>query len=80
MKRYLAGAALGCIVCVTPARAVDIVFDYRYDSSGFFTTDRRAVLDVVARLFSDNLTDTLSAIQPVRTSCSWRASTTRSIR
>ncbi|WP_018228282.1 PEP-CTERM sorting domain-containing protein [Methyloversatilis universalis] len=64
MKPYFAVAALGCILCAAPVQAVDIVFDYRYDSAGFFTTERRAVLDGVARLFSDNLTDSLSAIQP----------------
>ena len=56
--------ALGLLSAALPASAVDIVFDYRYDSNGFFTADRRAVLDGVARLFSANLTDTLSAIQP----------------
>lgn len=45
------------------ASAVDIVFDYRYDSAGFFDADKRAVLDQVASLFSTNLTDTLLAIQ-----------------
>lgn len=53
----LAGGAL-------PAHGVDIVFDYRYDSSGFFTDDKRAVLDQVAQVFSLNLTDTLNAISP----------------
>lgn len=64
MKHYFAVAAVSCMVCVAPVRAADIVFDYRFDSAGFFTSERREVLDGVARLFSENLTDSLSAIQP----------------
>jgi hypothetical protein len=47
---------------VSSAHAVDVVFDYSYDSVGFFTADKRAVLDQVAQVFSLNLTDTLTAI------------------
>lgn len=56
--------SLGVCAVASPALAVDIVFDYRYDATGFFTAERRNVLDSVSRLFSDNLTDTLAAVQP----------------
>lgn len=64
MKRFFAAAVIGGTCCAAPVQAVDLVFDYRYDDAGFFTSERRAVLDSVARLYSDNLTDTLSAIEP----------------
>jgi hypothetical protein len=44
------------------AQAINIQFDYTYDTTGFFTSDRREVLDQVAALYDSNLTDTLSAI------------------
>lgn len=64
MKSHLLAVALGCAFSAAPVGAVDIVFDYRFDDTGFFTPERRTVLDGVARLYSDNLADTLSAIEP----------------
>ena len=64
MMRTFLAAALASLCLSAPVRAVEVVFDYRYDSGGFFTDDRRAVLDDVARLFSSNLDDTLAAIAP----------------
>ncbi len=46
----------------SPAGAVNVVFDYSYDNTGFFSSEKRAVLNQVAQVFSQNLTDTLSAI------------------
>jgi hypothetical protein len=47
-----------------PARAISLVFDYTYDSGGFFTSNPTAVtaLDSVAQFFSTNLIDSLSAV------------------
>ncbi|WP_048811739.1 PEP-CTERM sorting domain-containing protein [Methylobacillus flagellatus] len=51
------------------AHALDIVFDYRFDRNGWFSTDsdaglmRRNVLEQAASVFS-GFTDSLSAIQP----------------
>jgi hypothetical protein len=59
--------AVGTAVLATlsvPAHAVNVVFDYTYDSAGFFTSEKRVVLDQVAQVFSLNLTDTLTAITP----------------
>lgn len=41
---------------------VNIVFDYRYDSSGFFTADRRATLEQAAQAFETRVFDDLTAI------------------
>ncbi|MFM2056241.1 MAG: hypothetical protein RLY71_626 [Pseudomonadota bacterium] len=47
----------------TSAHAIDIVFDYSYDTSGFFTdTARRNLLDSAAYAFESRLTDNLTAI------------------
>ncbi len=64
MKPLISLAAVFLAVGASPARAVDIVFDYSYDSSGFFSSDKRVVLDQVAQVFSRNLNDTLNAITP----------------
>ncbi len=54
---FLAGA---------PARALDIQFDYTYDTGNFFVghADRQSLLDAAAAVFELRLTDTLSAITP----------------
>jgi len=53
-------------LAVPPARAVSIVFDYTYDTNGFFTSNPTAQtdLDSVAQFFNTNLIDSLSAITP----------------
>jgi hypothetical protein len=58
----LAALALGA----SPARAISIVFDYSFDTNGFFTTHPTAKtdLDAAAQFFNTNLTDSLSAITP----------------
>ncbi len=49
-----------------PARAnIDIVFDYNYDSSGFFTgsnSSRQTLLNAAASVFETRFTDNLTAI------------------
>jgi len=49
-----------------PARAISIVFDYTYDTNGFFTSHPTAKTDLnsVAQFFNANLTDSFSAITP----------------
>lgn len=41
-----------------------ISFNYSLDTSGFFTAERRNVLDSAASVFTSRITDTLSAITP----------------
>jgi hypothetical protein len=55
---------------VTPA--VTIRLDYRYDADGFFTPDRRAVLEQVAADIGRRLGDTLAGIAPSGAD-TWRA-------
>ena len=65
MKKPLIAASAVLIATLSvPAQAIDVVFDYTYDSAGFFTSDKRVVLDQVAQVFSLNLLDTLTAITP----------------
>lgn len=65
MKKPLIAASAVLIATLSvPAQAIDVVFDYTYDSAGFFTSEKRGVLDQVAQVFSLNLVDTLSAITP----------------
>ncbi len=53
---------------VSPARAVNIVFDYSYDSNGFFTPDRRVLLERVAAGFTSRMTSTTWArVDPATT-------------
>lgn len=51
----LAGSSL-------PAQAFNIVFDYTYDSSNFFSGARRNVMEQVANVFETRIQDKLSAI------------------
>lgn len=62
IRSSVAVSATLLAVLVPSAHAVEVVFDYSYDSVGFFTADKRAVLNQVAQVFSLNLTDTLTAI------------------
>lgn len=64
MKPLITLTALCVMSTALPARAVDVVFDYTYDSTGFFTAEKRAVLNQVSQVFSLNLVDTLDAITP----------------
>lgn len=62
MKRMIAVALLGFL---QPAHAIDIVFDYSADTSGFFSSPvRRDSLEAAASVFESRLTDVLSAITP----------------
>lgn len=45
--------------------SIDIVFDYTYDTNGFFNApDRRLAVEMAARLFEDAFANTLTAITP----------------
>ncbi|MCA9078960.1 MAG: VCBS repeat-containing protein [Planctomycetaceae bacterium] len=45
--------------------SANIVFDYTYDTSGFFNNyERRATMEAAAKLFEDAITDSLTAITP----------------
>jgi len=62
--RHHAVAAL-LAAAALPAAAVTIQFDYRFDTSGFFTQQlRRDVLQAAGDYWSAVLTDTLTAIAP----------------
>ncbi|WP_417748456.1 carboxypeptidase regulatory-like domain-containing protein, partial [Rosistilla oblonga] len=54
--------------------AVDIVFDYSYDDSGFFDTDAKAALERAANDYETRLLDTLTAIPAPTAGNSWTAS------
>lgn len=65
--RFTYPALLGALLILTPpvAANVDIVFDYRYDSSGFFTGEngsRQDVLDDAASAFETRFQDNLTAV------------------
>ena len=62
MKLRISLGTLLLAAIASPAGAVNVVFDYSYDNTGFFSSDKRAVLNQVAQVFGQNLTDTLSAI------------------
>jgi hypothetical protein len=62
MKRLRAGELI-CLCwlligSLSPAWAVNIVFDYSYDSNGFFTPDRRMLLERAAAEFTSRMTST----------------------
>lgn len=76
LQQLLRAALLAGLALVSSsAHALDIIFDYRFDRNGWFSTDndaglmRRDVLQQAASVFS-GLTDSLSAIQP-STGDSW---------
>jgi hypothetical protein len=53
--------AMSLALCAGAAQGITIQFDYSYDAEGFFSADKRAVLNQVASLYGSNLTDSLSA-------------------
>ncbi len=57
-----------------PLRALDIQFDYSFDSNNFFVghLDRQAVLEAAAQVFESRLTDALTGIAPT-VSNTWKA-------
>ncbi len=62
-SNYLPLACL-LVVASAPANAnIDIVFDYTYDTSGFFSDSlRKNLLNSAASIFESRITDTLTAI------------------
>ena len=55
--------ALAAIATAQPAVAIDITFDYTYDTSGFFSSQaRRDVLAAAAAAYEGRITDALAAI------------------
>lgn len=46
------------MVSLPPVEAVNIVFDYSYDSNGFFTPDRRMLLERAAAEYTSRMTST----------------------
>lgn len=62
MKQFLIAGSL--VAVNLPAQAVQIEFDYTYDTSGFFDNQsRRDMMDMAASFYS-NFTDNLTAITP----------------
>lgn len=62
-RTTLRAVLLAAIATTTfPASAINIDFNYDFDSGGFFTASRRATLDSAASFFESRLTDSLSAI------------------
>lgn len=64
-RACLALAAALCAIAA-PARALDIQFDFAYDTGSFFVghADRIGLLDAAAAVFETRLADTLTAIAP----------------
>jgi hypothetical protein len=65
LLRFLC-AACAIFLSAMPLQAINIVFDYRYDTNGFFTSNPNAKVDLEAagQFFDSLLTDSLSAITP----------------
>lgn len=61
-----AGTLLGCMFSGTVQGAIDIVFDYTYDTQGFFTSNPQAVarLEEAAVFYEAIIQDSLDAIVP----------------
>jgi hypothetical protein len=56
-------AGLASFALAAPAHAyIDIVFDYRYDTTGYFTDDKRAVLEQVELAFESRIFSDLTAV------------------
>lgn len=54
-------AGLASFALAAPAHAyIDIVFDYRFDTSGYFTADKQEVLNQAAYAFESRFTDELT--------------------
>jgi hypothetical protein len=73
-SRFLFLLVAGFLGIAAPAPALDIQFDYTYDTGNFFFNhnDRKALLDTAAAVFETRLTDTLTAITPGGSN-SWHA-------
>jgi hypothetical protein len=58
--------AASSLLLLTPAPALDIQFDYTYDTGNFFVghADRQSLLNAAAAVFETHLADTLTAITP----------------
>jgi len=52
---------------------IDIAFDYRYDTNGFFNSQRQDVLEEAARIYEQRIDDRLTAIDPSASSNNWTA-------
>jgi hypothetical protein len=62
-NNYLAAIAAAALsLGAGTASALDIVFDYSLDTTGFFTADKRRTLDQVASIFENNLANHRAAI------------------
>jgi len=59
-------AVLALLLVVAQSSAMTIELDYTYDTTGFFTDNpaARNTLEAVAQVFSQNISDTLSALIP----------------
>lgn len=53
------------ILCSASAQALTINFDYSLDTGNFFSSDKRSVLDQVASIFENNLSNSLAALSHV---------------
>ena len=64
-SRRLAICAAGFAMMLPTQAAIDIQFDYTYDTGNFFAlTERRNVLEAAALTFEARITDNLTAITP----------------
>jgi hypothetical protein len=66
LRRVRVASAILVTAVLTPSTqaALTIDLDYTYDTGGFFTSGRRALMSQVASLFEARIEDTLSAIAP----------------
>lgn len=73
-SNILPALAAGFLAVLAPAEALDIQFDYTYDTSSFFVghADRQNLLESAAAVFELRFGDTLAAITPA-TGRSWTA-------
>ncbi|MCY4746468.1 M12 family metallo-peptidase [Pelomonas sp. UHG3] len=66
IRHTLAATLAAALVSAAPAaQALDIVFDYSLDTTGFFTAAKRETLNQVASIFENNLTTSLAALTSV---------------
>jgi hypothetical protein len=62
-KSTLSLAVLSTLLAGPAAANIDIVFDYSYDTSGFFSNSlRKSLMESAANVFETRITDTLGAI------------------
>ena len=57
-----AAACLALTTASLSSHALDIVFDYTYDTSSFFDASRKSLMDLAANAFESRLSDNLTAI------------------